>query len=496
MPKRTQGVKTQTQQKQKAQTKHLKPYNLSPARVKALEVLSKVRERDAYAQELITSLIDTSNLSKEDRAFATLLVRGVVSTEGTLDEVLNRALRSPNDIKSDVRDALRISTYELLMLHKEPYAVVDQGVDLVRYVQPKASRLSNAVLRKVVAQVKEFPFGDPRTDLAAFARLHAFPLWLTKLLVADMGPQNARDFMAASNEPAPIYVSANVARAIQKDVLKVLQECGAKPSLVEISGITLPNCWKLSGDRPLVHDTVQKLFSEGKLLVSDAAAQAVAHLVLPHKKPSSFLEIGAGRGTKTILIQNNALLRWGSQIEHYATLDNHAFKSNLLRQRTATYGIQVERTVTGDATNLDVVIPNEQFDAVFIDAPCSGLGTLRRHPEIRWRLKREGIDELAQTGLNMLISAASHVVVGGTLAYATCTVTHLENRQVVEAFLESEAGKGFELVPPVFSDDVSLCDASLSKPMEASSQGALVFETRLSPGSCDAHFAVVLKRIK
>ncbi len=495
MPKRIQGVKTQTQQRQKGQTKHLKPRNLSPARVKALEVLAEVRKRNAYAQELITSYIDTSNLSKEDRAFATLLVLGVVSTEGTLDEVLNRALHDPDDIKTDVRDALRISTYELLMLRKEPYAVVDQGVELVRYVQPKASRLANAVLRKVVAQVKEFPFGNPRTDLAAFARSYAFPLWLTKLLVADMGPENARDFMVASNEPAPIYVSANVARATQKDVLSVLQECGSEPSEVDIAGLKLPNCWKLSGERPLAYGAVQELFTEGKLLVSDAAAQAVAQLVLPEEKPATFLEIGAGRGTKTILLQNNALLRWGSQIEQYVTLDNHAFKSNLLRQRATAYGIQVERTVTGDATNLNAVIPNELFDVVFIDAPCSGLGTLRRHPEIRWRLKLEAIDELAQTGLDMLKSAASHVVVGGTLAYATCTVTHCENRQVIKAFLESKEGKGFELMPLVFSNGVSLSDAPLRKFAERPSQDSRFFETRLSPGSSDAHFAVVLNRI-
>ena len=155
----------------------------------ALDACRIVRERSAYAQDVIQATIDRSHIAPEDRAFATLLVLGVVSTEGVLDELIDRSLRSPRDVKPDVRDALRIAAYEMVFLKKEPYAVVDQGVELVRAVAPRAAGLGNAALRALTRVAAEFPFGDPATDDAAFARLCGFPQWLAELLVRDLGPE-------------------------------------------------------------------------------------------------------------------------------------------------------------------------------------------------------------------------------------------------------------------------------------------------------------------
>jgi len=195
--------------------------------------------------------------------------------------------------------------------------------------------------------------------------------------------------------------------------------------------------------------------------------------VLPERKPSSLLEVGAGRATKTILLQSDATRAYGSQLV-LSTLDNHAFKTRLLLERAERYGAEVAEALTGDALELDAVVGDRAFDEVFIDAPCSGLGTLRRHPEIRWRIKPADIAEFARVQLGMLQSAAPHVALGGTLAYATCTVTREENNGVVKAFLESEAGAGFKLAPV---------------------NGRSCVATRLSPGSSDAHFAVRFERI-
>ncbi len=442
-------------------------HSASPARLAALKVVAELRRRDAFAQELISKHIDDSPLQPEDRAFATKLVLGVVSTSGTLDDALNRCMNNPDDVSDSVRDALRISAYEILFLDKEAHAAVDQGVELVRSVAPKASGVGNAVLRKLVMVKPEFPFGDPQREMGAYARKHAFPEWLARQLLEIYGPDGAHDFMEISNEPAPVFIALNAAKD-GEDVIGTLAAAHGNPQQASVDGVEIAGCYKLDNGQPLSDGRIRRLLNNGHLLVSDAASQAVASIVLPDEKPESFLEIGAGRATKTILIQSNALRKWNGQIETYVTLDNHAFKTKLLEERAQAYGINVSEALTGDATNLTEVLGERTFDAVFIDAPCTGLGTLRRHPEIRWRLKPETIDEYATLGLSMLKEAALHVKAGGTLTYATCTVTLAENASVIKAFLESEEGRGFKLVPV---------------------NGKSAFASQLTPGGADAHFA-------
>lgn len=443
----------------------------SPARQAALRVTSIVRERDAFAQELIHKYIDSSRMSREDRAFATRLTLGVVSSYGTLDDVINRCLDRVSDINDDVRDALRISTYEIIFLKKEPHAAVSQGVELVKTIAPKASGLANAVLRRIADKAHKFPFGDPRIDIEAFARLHAFPEWLAKRALLDLGPEATRNYLAGSNEPAPLFVAINAAKADEAEVVETIVAAHGDPVAVSVNGEDIPGCYCLSEGRVLFDGRVRHMIQTGQLLVSDASSQQIARLVLPEEKPASLLEVGAGRGTKTVLIQSDAQRRYGSQIDEYVTVDNLEFKTNITAERAEEYGIHVSESITGDATALDDVVGERAFDVVFIDAPCSGLGTLRRHPEIRWRLNPEKIDEFAKTGLALLKSASSHVAPGGSIVFSTCTITRAENIDVVKAFLASDGGASFALAPI---------------------GGAPCFNPALKPGSPDAHFAVRL----
>lgn len=273
--------------------------------------------------------------------------------------------------------------------------------------------------------------------------------------------------MEASNEPAPVFVAINAARATDAEVVAELERAHGDPQACG------EGCYKLSSGRVLQDGRIKHMISRGMLFVSDASSQEIARLILPDTAPQSFLEIGAGRGTKTLLIQQNALRKYGAQIENYLTLDSHAYKTELLTFRAETYGIHISEPVTGNAEKLDEVFGERTFNAIFIDAPCTGLGTLRRHPEIRWRVSEDTIETMAKIGLSMLKSAAAHVCVGGTLAYATCTITHAENNAVVMAFLESEEGKAFSLCPI---------------------NGKGCFASRLQSGGADAHFAVKMVR--
>ena len=482
---------TRNARKAEAMEKFRRPENdrVSPARLMALAVTQEVRLCDAFAHNVLEARLREAReqgqaLSPEDRGFATTLVLGVVQTRGTLDEVINRALDNPNDIKPNVRDALRISTYEIIFLGKSSHAAVDQGVELVRSVVPRAAGLANAVLRRIVKLSKDFPFGDPKTDWAAFARQQAFPKWLAGQLEADLGPTAARAHMEASNDPAPLFLGVNAIKASDSEVVQLLEDCNADPSSVSLMGQEVPGCIRVEDTHVLNDGRIRRLISQGKILVSDASAQSVANMVVEGAfacwkrrgigtdRPS-VLEIGAGRATKTILLQSDAVRLSGGQMR-LTTVDNQAFKVSLLKSRTADYGVQVERPLEGDATDLASVVGDATYDCVFLDSPCTGLGTLRRHPEIRWRIRSRSIVEAADLSAALLRSAAACVAVGGMLVYATCTVTQAENAQLVKAFLDTDEGKRFRVLP--IADHAA-------------------FATVLSHNSPDAHFAMRLVRV-
>ncbi len=402
------------------------------ARRVAVELVREVRERDAYARELIDKRRAAWTEAKEELNYMQVLVFGAVMCRGTLDCLIDRNLNSPKDIKDKVRDALQISAYELLYLHKPAHVVVDQGVELVRYVAPKAAGLANAVLRKMAADAQGFPWGDPEHENDTFARKLAVPEWLTEDLLMQYGFERAQGMLEACLKPAPTY-------------------------------------------------TVENPYLPGSTFAADLSSQQVASMV---PVDGNVLEIGAGRGTKTMLMQRNAY-SWYAHAARIHTLDIHAFKERLLRTRMDEQRIPGVLTHTGDACDLDAVdgLP-EAFDAVFIDAPCSGTGTLRRHPEIRWRLKRNDVKELARLQKRMIKAAAARVKPGCVLVYATCSILRRENQEVVTHFLKSPEGRGFSVVEaaPAFECfEESITDEGF-------------FASLPAEGGPDGHFAAILRR--
>ena len=168
------------------------------------------------------------------------------------------------------------------------------------------------------------------------------------------------------------------------------------------------------------------------------------------------------------LLQNAAQRLYGRQL-NLTCMDSRDFKGDILKERASAYGADVAETITGNAARLERNIGDRSFARIFIDAPCSGFGTLRRHQEIRWRATPEGITDLAEKGLAILRSAAGHVQEGGDIVYSTCTVTRAENLEVAKRFLESEEGSAFKL---------------------GAIGGKACFASLAAPGAPDAHFAV------
>jgi 16S rRNA (cytosine967-C5)-methyltransferase len=386
----------------------------------------------------------------------------VVANSGELDYLIDRAL-TRGAVQPNVRDALRISAFELVFLQKEAHIAVSQGVELARGIAPRASGFANKVLREVAKLRDEFPFGDSATEAEALAHLRAFPLWLTKRLVADLGFESAAEFMTASNLPAPMFVVDLVRdvtiRAAPSDIPALLERIEAGECIVTDASV-----------REIV-----ALATRDTQAAQDAIGETGG--VSP-PSPMPFLEVGSGRGTKTVLLQRGFLRTLGVQPPLFA-LDIHAFKQDILKKRVECYRLENVTPVTGDATRLDELVSAAQlppsFGAALIDAPCSGTGTLRRHPEIRWRLTPEDVTAMAEQGLAMLRAVARHIAPGGFMLYSVCSVLREENEQVIDAFFASEEGEAFALEP--------------------SSVTPNPFRTTLAPNSSDAHFAAKLRRL-
>ena len=453
------------------------PRRASAARIMALQAIMQIRERKAYAKQVVETMVEQSGLPEQERAFATLLTYGVVSCLGVLDEVIDDNLRRPGSIQDDVRDCLRISVYEIVFLRKSAYAAVDQGVELVETVAPRAAGLANAVLRKISDSAKDFPWGDPATDMSALARSYGYPTWIVERAMEDRGRLEVQRMLeASSHETPPVFIAANPFKVSDAEAREQLQANG-----IAVRAMGAPGCF-------LAHDgqavAKSRLLEDGTALVCDAAAQVVAMLAAP-ERGSTYLEVGSGRGTKTILLQGNCLRASGGTA-HLHALDIHGFKGEILTERMQRHGVPDVVALTGDVRDLDGIdgLP-ASFDGCLIDAPCTGLGTLRRHPEQRWRVQSADVEVLADNGLAMLSSVSGRIAPGGFIVYSTCTFTYAENEGVIARFLESEAGKGFEIASLAgrLPDDFNDC---------LTPEG--FFRSTPRRGGADGHFAAKLVR--
>lgn len=402
----------------------------SAARRAALQVVTRVRERSAYAHETMDAVLGSSKLDRRDTAFATRLAYGTIAARGTLDAAVLRHVSRPESLEPQVADALAVTAYELLFMRTPARAAVSQGVELAKSVRGSAAGFANAVLRRLAEEADRFPWGDPETDDVALARLHGHPQWIADLWIRELGRDAAAKVMAADNEPAPLFLApVSVSRA---DVVSALELAGAGPS-----DCALEHC-------VVVEDPISALSTalvrDRAVIVADAGAQFAAHAV-PVGPSSTVVEIGAGRGTKSLLMAAEARRQGGSA--EILALDLHSFKLEALSRDAAALGLSGITTLAEDALSGDLSIADESADAVLVDAPCSGLGTLRRHPDRRWRAKPEELQVLAALGGKMLETAARLVKPGGFLVYSTCTIASRENRDVVEAFLASSSGNGF-----------------------------------------------------
>lgn len=448
----------------------------SEARRAAREVVTRVRSRDAYAHETLSAVLAERSLDPREASLATRLAYGTVACRGTLSEAIDRHATNAASIEPLVRDALCVAAYELLFAATPARAAVSEGVELVREVRPRAAGFGNAVLRRIAEDAPSFPWGDPDTDIEALARLHGHPVWLAEMWVAQLGRDKTAAIMAANNEPAPLYLAHLPFSAGLDATIASLEDDGAEPH-----ACALPGCIVAGKAAAGVH---ARAVAKRNVIVADAGAQFAVATVRP--QPGQLIvDVGAGRGTKTLLLAALASAAGGDA--EIVAVDSHAFKLEALASLAEDLGISGIRTVVADATDVTASgLPAPgTADAVLVDAPCTGIGTLRRHPDRRWRMKVSEIETLALLGSRLLEACSSLVKPGGFVVYSTCTITRAENEDVVSAFLASKAGEGFSVDP--LGDEVPAEWSSFVTP-----EG--FFQSVPAPDGPDGHFVARLAR--
>jgi 16S rRNA (cytosine967-C5)-methyltransferase len=406
------------------------------AREIARRVLDRVDKGGAWATLTLDAELARSGLDERDRRLASEIVYGVLRHRLRID----RALAVHADISRSppkVRTALRVAAYQILFLDRvPPYAAVDDAVAAARGAGgQKLAGFANAVLRKLTASREPpLPPGGPAGDLAGgLDRLeieHSLPRWILEELARSLAappPGGAAapalaDVAAAFGRPAPLVARVNRRRTTPEALAEELRAGGAVaepipgvPSALRLEGVGDP------GKNPA--------FLAGRWTVQDAGAQQVAHLAAP-RPGMRILDACAGVGGKS-----THLAELADDAAAIDAADQSRMKLSLLEETARRLGLGSIRAHACDL--LDPAAPlGTGYDLVILDAPCSGLGVLRRHPDAKWRLVPDAVPRLAALQAQLLDAVVPRLLPGGALVYAVCTFTLAEGPAQIAALVE------------------------------------------------------------
>lgn len=394
----------------------------------ASEILLKVDSRKAYADVLLDHNLKDPTLSDRDRALLTELTYGTLRWRGKIDARLIRYIRrSLDDTDPLIRNLLRVTFYQLLFLDKIPdYAAVNEAVELAKaHGGSKVAGFVNGVLRSFLRERDRTAALQSTSDWqeAALAIEYSHPQWLVEKWLNYFGRKETETLLKANNEIAPLVLRVNSRKGSREALLGLLLKNG-------VAAVTTR--WSPAGIWVQSRSTVNQLpgFQEGLFQVQGEASQLVSYLVSP-QKGERILDACAAPGGKTTHIAE-LLADTGELI----ALDKSERGIEKIRENVARLGLASLRTARSDVSR---PLPAElcsPYDRILVDAPCSGLGTLRSHPETKWHRDQSDIERLAHLQKNIINQVARHLKPGGVLVYSTCTLTNNENEHIVEEFLE------------------------------------------------------------
>lgn len=399
------------------------------ARRLAFEILTQVEEQQAYASLLLDARLKRSDLSQQDRALATELTYGVLRWQGRLDYLLAAVTDRPWDrVDPALRRLLRLGAYQILFLTRIPaYAAVNETVALTHAVmrsqlKPVAKAFVNAILRRLLERHATIHFPDPSSDpVGALAARWSHPPWLVARWLKRLGADETEAFLQANNDTPTLSVMVNLIKRQPEEVQERLTQIVGSVT----PGRFVPGAFHLKDGAEALRDPV---FADGWYFPMDEAA-ALPVLLLDPQPGDVVLDACAGGGGKTALL----LGQLGGRGRVIA-LDPSARAHRRLQEARARLGLDRVSPVQADARQAAQLF-TRQVDRILVDAPCSGLGTLRRHPERKWQQQETGLAALARLQRELLHGVAPVLRPGGFLVYSTCSLEPEETDAAVKTFL-------------------------------------------------------------
>lgn len=399
----------------------------------AVTVLVRVDRGRSFANLLLHHRIAGAHLPPADAALATELVLGVLRHRGRLDWTLQGVASHPlEELPPAIRAILRTGAYQLLFLSRvPPRAAIHQAVELAkRHGHAGTARLVNAVLRRIASD-GERPLPPADDALARLAVEQSHPRWMVQRWADRLGMADAAALCAANNTPAPLYVRLNLMRGSREALIARLQQGGATVTATPLSeGVEAPNGFV---ER-------KRMAGEGLLTVQDLGAMLVTHILDP-QPGETIVDACAAPGGKTTHIVE----RMGNSGRVLAC-DVHEGKLAAAARRAIVTGASIIEPHVLDARALSHTFP-DLADRVLVDAPCTGLGVVRRRPDIKWRVRPQDIPAMAAVQQQILTGAAGAVRPGGVLVYSVCTLEPEEGEAVVAGFLSARPDFALEPVP-------------------------------------------------
>lgn len=414
------------------------------ARETALRVLMSCRNNGAWADAALAAQLRRDGLSGPDAALCSRMVYGVMQNQMLLDYTIAAyCSQRPDHLQQPLLDILRLGAYQILFLDKVPdSAAVNESVNLAKQSKRgQASGLVNAVLRKISQNKGNLPVPSDRDGLAALSIRYSHPKWLVKRLLGLLGQEETERLLAANNGVAPLTVQVNPLKTTQEALLAELAACGVSAT----AHAWVPDCLELTAVGDL---TALPAFREGKFLVQDPAARLVS-LVSGVRPGLRVLDVCAAPGGKSF----SAAFAMGDQGSILAC-DLHENKLARIQAGALRLGLTCLETAAADGQQFHLEW-QDAFDTVLVDAPCSGLGIIRKKPDVRYK-KPDDFFALPVLQSAILENAARYVKPGGTLLYSTCTILPEENEQVTDAFLAEHPAfsrESFSLPQPVGETD-------------------------------------------
>ncbi len=401
-----------------------KPNLYAGPRGTAIKILNRVERTDSYLDKLLDVELKSKDVADIDKSLLAEIVHGVLRWQGRLDWILN-GFTHGNFSKSEVniRNALRVALYQILFLTQVPqYAAVNEAVEFIKRLRgEKFAGFVNAILRNILRTLDGIHYPNPDEDLVQYlAVYYSHPVWMVKRWLERFSREELEKFLASNNEVPGLTLRINKLKIAPNDFIALLE----KQNVIFQGSAYIDYFIKV---KSLAGISQINIFQSGYFSIQDESA-ALPVLLLDPQPGERIIDMCAAPGGKTTFIAE--LMKNQGEI---VAVDKYDSRLNLIKMSCERLGITNVQFIAGDSEQLNLPIA----DKIIVDAPCTGLGTLRKKPDIKWKREQEDILRLAKQQFNLLENASRLLKQGGIIVYSTCTTEPEENQQLVKSFLQN-----------------------------------------------------------